>query len=365
MTVSVGFALAGPDDEADIRRMLRDNPLGGAWQISLEREPNGFGGPRFPGERRHFVLARDTASSEVIGLCERLVRPAFVGGRECLLPYLGALRVAGSHRHRIAIPKGGFAMLRNVEREDECGFALTSIAADNSVARRLLTAGIEGLPTYRPAGEYVTLMMRATPSARQPGIDVAQPDDLAEVAAFLRGRLVLRQFAPAWTAAALARQPGLTLLVLRRQSAIAGVVGVWDQRATRLAVLRGLPPRLSRWRHAANLAAPLLGWPAIPAPGETIAQAFLSCLAVRDDDPDLVRALVRAGASVAARAGCKVATIGLPARHSWWPAIRRSGRGIEYRTELFVAYWPKAKDKAEDSVAALDLSQGFPDVALL
>ena len=165
MIVSVGFALAGPDDEAEIRRMLRENPLGGGWRISLEREPNAFGGPHLPGERQQFVLARDTASGEVIGLCERLVRPAFVGGQECLLPYIGALRIAGRHRHRIAILRGGFAMLRSVEREDECSFALTSIAADNSVAQRLLTAGIAGLPTYCPAGEYVTLMMRAKPSA--------------------------------------------------------------------------------------------------------------------------------------------------------------------------------------------------------
>jgi hypothetical protein len=361
MKVSVRFGLAGPDDEAEIRRMLRENPLGGGWQISLEREPNAFGGPHFPGERQQFVLARDTASGEVIGLCERLVRPAFVGGQERLLPYLGALRVAASRRHRVAILKGGFAMLRSAELDDECSFALTSIAADNSAAKRLLTAGIPELPTYRPAGEYVTLMMRAKPSANPLGIDVAQPDDLTDVVDFLRERLVLRQFAPAWSAAALVRQPGLTILVLRKSGAIEGVVGVWDQRAVRQAVLRGLPRLLGRWRHVANLAAPLLDLPTIPAPGEAIAQAFLTCLAVRGDDLDLVRALVTAGASFAARIGCKVATIGLPASHSWLPAIRRCGRGIEYRTELFAAYWPEA----EDRVAELDLSRGFPDVALL
>ena len=36
----VTFSVAGPADEPDVRRLLRENPLGGRFEISLEREPD-------------------------------------------------------------------------------------------------------------------------------------------------------------------------------------------------------------------------------------------------------------------------------------------------------------------------------------
>lgn len=357
--MAVIFALAGPDDEADIRRLLRENPMGEGWRISLEREPDGFGGPHWPGERRHFVLARD--GGVAVGLCERVVRPAFVDGTERWLPYLGALRVAESHRHRIAVLKGGFAALQGVEQADECPFALTSIAADNAPARRVLTAGISAMPLYRPAGRYVTRMMRTKRGGSHPDIVVAGPDMLPEIAAFLHEQAAHRQFAPAWTAEALAAQAGLTLLVQHEGDAIAGVIGVWDQRASRQAVLRGLPAELAGLRVLANLSAPLHGLPPIPAVGESIDQAFLTALSARGNDPATALALVAAGIDHAARAGLAVATIGLPDPHPWLAPLRARFRAIDYATELFVVHWPEA----EARVDARDLGQVFPDVALL
>ena len=356
----VTFALAGRQDEADIRRLLRENPLGGAWRLSLEREPDGFAGPHMPQERQHFVLARESASGEAIGLCERVVRPAFVNGAERMLPYLGALRIAQSHRRRIAILKGGFAALRAVEQEGDCPFALTSIAADNAPARRVLEAGLSGLPIYRPAGSYVTRMMRTGGRRIAPDIMPARAGDLPEVAAFLHERMARRQVAPAWDAGAMT-QPGLVWMTLRQGGTIAGVIGVWDQRASRQAVLRGMPPAIARVRRIANLAAPMLRLPAIPAPGQPIAQAFLTGLAVMDDDPELALALTAAGIAHAARIGAQVATIGLPAGHAWLAPVRRRFRAIEYQTQLHIAYWPEAAP----AVAALDPAPAFPDVALL
>ncbi len=105
MTVGVSFHLATVADEADIRRLLRENPIGGRYAISVEREPNGLAGTALPDERKTIILARDSAGTAV-GLCERIVRPAFVDGERCLLPYLGTLRVAASHRNGIRRFKG-------------------------------------------------------------------------------------------------------------------------------------------------------------------------------------------------------------------------------------------------------------------
>ena len=88
------FAIAERGDEADIRRLLRENALGGWIRLSLEREPDAFAAD-FGLSRSHaFIIARDRDSGEAVGICERSVRDAFIDGEIRRLPYLGALRIA-------------------------------------------------------------------------------------------------------------------------------------------------------------------------------------------------------------------------------------------------------------------------------
>ena len=360
--MAIAYALAGPDDEGDIRRLLRENAMGGSWQISLEREPDGLGGPHVPGERRAMVIARDGASGKAVGLCERLVRPAWVNGERRLLPYLGALRIAHSHRHRIAILRGGFQTLRDVaERGDECGFALTSIAADNSAARRVLTAGLKGLPRYVPVGALATLMVRARRFRRDPDIGAVNPEDVPQIGAFLAREGARRQFAPLWEEIVATGQAGLTLLALRQQGEILGTIGVWDQRGSRQVVVRGMPPLVRALRGGVNLIAPLLAMPSIPGVGERIEQAYLPALTAADDDPRIALRLVRAALSLAAAQGMGVGVLGLPAGHPWHGAFKRQLRALEYRTELFAVHWPDG----DPGFAPADPRPVFPDVSLL
>src|SRR5215471_9343893 len=106
--VSVSFDVATLADEAEVRRLLRENPIGGRYTMSMEREPNGVTGVALPEERKTIILATDNNTGAAIGMCERVVRPAYVDGEARMLPYLGALRIAASHRHRIRLLKGGF-----------------------------------------------------------------------------------------------------------------------------------------------------------------------------------------------------------------------------------------------------------------
>ena len=55
----VRYALATPDDDAAIRRLLRDNPMRGAISLSFEREPNYFHGTQIAGaeDRRKDLLS--------------------------------------------------------------------------------------------------------------------------------------------------------------------------------------------------------------------------------------------------------------------------------------------------------------------
>src|SRR5262245_21827956 len=179
--VSVSFDVATLADEAEVRRLLRENPVGGRYAMSMEREPDGLAGTGLPEERRTIILARDDKTGAAIGLCERVVRPVYVDGERRMLPYIGALRIAASHRHRVSILKGGSRAVReHGARADELACALTSIASDDARARRILTAGLADLPTYKRISDYVTFVFR--PRRRRPaeGIVRAIDADLVE-----------------------------------------------------------------------------------------------------------------------------------------------------------------------------------------
>ncbi len=249
MSAGIAFERAGAAQEHEVRAILRDVALGGEWSIALAREPDGFGGPHLPGDRQDMIIARDPASGAAVGLCERVVRPSYVGGQVVALPYLGALRIVPSHRHRIAILRGGFAALRSeCERPGDFPAALTSITTDNGPARRVLTAGLRRMPHYAPLCDYSTFALRPRRSPSDPAIAPAGEADFAPLATFLAEHLARRDCAPVWTAAALRTAAGLRVLVLREGGAITGCIALWDQRSQRQALLIDCPRWLRRLR---------------------------------------------------------------------------------------------------------------------
>lgn len=361
------FALATREDEPDVRRLLRDNALGGAFGITLEREPDAFASDFGSSSNHAFIIARDTRSGQAAGLCERIVRQAWVNGQARALPYIGALRVAQSHRRRIGVLRGGFQALRQLaERPGELPFALTSITADNAVARRVLTAGVRGLPLYAPLGDFLTFAMRPERARIADGIAAATDADLPALAAFLQAQNAQFQFAPMWSAADLrglgrAGLPPGHFLIARQRGAIAGCIAVWDQRAFRQTVIRRYPPWVFRLRHLANLVAPVLGLPGLPAPGSALHQATLSHLAVAGEDTATFLALVTAALDTAARRGFGVAALGFAQARGFHAPLLKARRALKYRTSLFLAHWPEHAA----AVAALDSRTPAPDPGLL
>lgn len=360
--MGVGFDVATPSDEAEIRRLLRENAIGGGYAMSLEREPDGFSGVTWPGERKTIILARDRASGAAVGLAERIVRPAFVDGQRCLLPYLGALRIAASYRHRIDILKGGFAALeKHGARADELPYALTSITADNAPARRVLTAGIAGLPRYDKVADYTTLVLAPGRSAASHFVRPAADAELSEVADFLNAELERHQFAPVWTKAALRHVGAGRVLVYRHRSEIRGTVAVWDQSGFKQTVARGYPPAISLARPVINILSAVLGRPRLPQVGQPLSLASLSALAVRDNDWDVSSALLRAARGVAAEMGVAAVVAGMDTRHPWVGAMRNEWPAITYQTGLYRVGSTSRFDRLSPDAGRLTL----PDVGLL
>ncbi len=252
---TVDFRVAGPDDDADLRRLLRDNPMAGEIAVSLEREPNAFLAAAVEGDRHHTIVARDAGRDRTVGMASRSVSDAFVNGEACQVGYLGQLRLDREYRRRPRLLAKGFSLLASLRDRHDLPFDITSIVADNTAARRVLGAGLPGLPVYRELEAFTTLVIPVWRDRRQPAggtfqIRAAAEADLEEIAACLARNHARYQFARRWTANDLRspeRSRGLSaedFIVATREGRVAGCLAVWNQSAFKQIVVRGYSRRL-------------------------------------------------------------------------------------------------------------------------
>ena len=339
------FAVADRRDDPDIRALLRENALGGWILLSLEREPDAFAADFGLGRSHAFIIARTRKTGEAVGLCERSVRDAFVDGEVRRLPYLGSLRVAPAYRHRIRVLKGGFEAVRSLLNDpSDLPYALTSITAENKAAHRILCAGLAELPAYQPIGEMLTFAMRTAVRAISSGIEPAGLGDLPAISALLQRNYRRFQFAPVWRASDLQRllaggaMRACNFLVVRRGLGVSACLAVWDQGMLKQTVIRGYGPWLRRMRPFVNLASPLLSMPRLPPVGSALRQAYLSLIAVDDDDAATFRSLLRAALTLARQRGLEVALAGFAANHPF-AAVLRHRHVAKYRSLLHLVHW--------------------------
>jgi hypothetical protein len=326
----IRFAVATPADDAAIRRLLRANPMRGAVSVAFEREPDYFAGEGLAGATDKTLLAHEGGRLVAMGRCS--IRAVFLNGKPRRAGYLGELRLDSTAGGRLDILRQGYRHLRELEVEDPADFYFTSIAADNARARQLLERGLPGLPRYELLTEFTTLLIPVGKSGREPARERATPAELAE---FLNAAARRHQLAAVWsedTLAALARHglPPERFQIWRRGEKIVAVAALWDQRAFRQTVIRGYAGALTGLRPLLNLVGARL-----PAPGATLAHAFLSPLAVEPGGEVMLPELVAAFFPAAARNGLEFLTLGFPTGDPRLDVLRRHFRGREYRSRLY------------------------------
>lgn len=362
--------LATPADDPEIRRLLRDNPMDGAIRVSLEREPNAFLAAAVEGEPHSTVVAREPSTGRIVGMGSRAVWNAFVNGAPCRLGYLSQLRVDRSFRGRRRLLAAGYAALRSLRGPDEAPFDVTSIIADNETARRLLASEVPGLPRYRELSGFVSLVLPAMRRSRKRSpvrIEPGLPSWMPEVADCLARNRKRYQAAPFFTAAELLspeRSRGLGPQDFRLalvDGRVVGCLALWDQSGFKQVVVRGYAPRLARWRPWINRLSWALGTPRLPDPGQPLPHAYVSHVAVNDDDPEIFQALAESAHAEACRRRYAYVVIGFAAGHPWLPWLERRFRPRRYESVLYTVDW----GEGAAAVAALDGRLPHVEAALL
>jgi hypothetical protein len=369
---SIDVRVATSTDDPDLRRLLRENPMRGEISVSLEREPDVFLAGSTEGERHQTIVARDRLQGRTVGMASRSVYSGFLNGKPASLGYLGQLRVDRVYRGRVGLLSKGYALMRSLRAPGDLPFDLTSIVADNTIARRVLGAGLTDLPMYRELEPFTTLMLplwRRRHSRRSPALRIERGsiERMADVADCLERNRVRYQFAPRWTRCDLLspeRSRGLRprdFLIAERDGRVIGCLALWNQSSFKQIVVRDYGPTMRRWQPLVEVAARLLGTPRLPHPGRPISHVYLSHVAVNDDSAEVFEALLARAYNEACDEGHACLVVGFADRHPFLPIVKRYYRSWTYSSVLYAVCW----ENGQAALAGIDRRVPHLEVGLL
>lgn len=340
------FAFAGPADEAELRALLRRSPTAGSARLAFTREPDYFAADGLAGSRDKTLIHRSGEDLDGIGRLAAL--ELHRDGEPRQMAYLGELRLDPGVRGRARVLREGYAALREWAEGQAPDGCFTSIAAENERARRVLeNGGRLGLPAYVPITRLFTRLIpvRAAGAAPSSG---ENPEGIGEteLTEFLQREAKKAQLTLTWDAArwpALRRHglhPGDFVLVRegnRPGGRLVAAGAVWDLRAFRQVVVDGYSGFLRRAWPLLRFLARLRLSPALPAPGETLAQGMIFGAAV--EEPRHWAPLLRGLLQAAAKKGLRWLVIAREERDPELAQLRRLVAAREYATRLFEVCW--------------------------
>ncbi len=333
--MSVSIALATRDDDAGIRHLLATNAMPGAIRLTFEREPDYFAGCAATAPFTQVLVAKDGA--RVVGLACRAIRPMFVNGRIEPVGYLGQLRVDPDYRGRWLVARG-FGMLRELHADGRArGYVTTIIDGNREAAGVLVGRARRAMPRYRFVERLVTVAI-PTAQADDGGIDRGSDAELDAITSFLHREGSRRNFFPLFDVRTLPGLHARDFVIVRRDGAIAGVAGLWDQNAFKQTVVAGYDALLSVARPLVNAAAAMLRQPALPRPGSALRMAFGSFFCVAGDDVRTARSVIAQLLLAAREQGLQQVVIGFAERDPLLAAAR-AFRRREYGSSIYSVAW--------------------------
>ena len=311
------FRVATQADDETVRALLRETAMPSWADMAIEREPSYFGANEWA------VIAEE--DGEVVGIYTASVLPAHADGQPTRLGYLGGLRVKPQRRRRIRHLREGYASVPMLARE-AVPWWFTTIGSDNVVARRLLEAGVPGLPAYHFRGEYETFALPASRGRRR-GIwrrfeGMGQAEACPHRGRLARARcgdrlqpvLALHNSLAARFQCSPVLDDDLVLRVGNFFVCDGGVAALWDQRAFKRIVARRY-----RWP---SLITPYNAWAKVfrriplPREGGALDHTFIAFFAMESPSVEAIEDLL-------SHCQTPVATIGLHAENPLCEIVRR------------------------------------------
>jgi len=347
----VVYRKATPDDDASLRQVLREISMDSWVNVSTEHEPSYFESSNIFGVTETILASSDDHNQSTVGICSSVSMPVYINGMAKDAGYLSELRVLPEYRHKLSVIRNGFKSIEALNQQHTYWF--TSIAKENSTARRLLEANLKGMPAYQPRGELLTIALPVCDKLKRNLLVPATEEDIPALVEFYRSHNAGFQYAPVISEQWLRGLDGQTGLrvqdfwLLKDKGAIKAACAIWDQRKLKQSVVRGYRFPLNIIRQAYNLYAKLSGRVALPAVGDKINYIFIAFLAVSGEASKHTKAIVTTARKLVKEKGANVAMLGVSTQNpiaSYLETIPHHA----YSTIIESVTWPTYREQKID-----------------
>jgi hypothetical protein len=271
-----------------------------SWiRLTTEHEPSYFNSLDMFGETTTVVC--DDSPDLTVGMCTLDRMAVHINGNPVVAGYLGKLRVSIGYRNRIRILRDGFHVIQMLNSDSErLNYWFTSIAVDNSVARRVLEARLKGLPVYHQQGNLTTFAISSRAGRPRGILEPVHESEIPKLVAFFNQQARRYQYAPVLTETwmqALNGVKGIGLQdfrVVKESGDIRACLALWDQRKIRQTVVRDYRFPLDFFRTSYNMFARLFRRVVLPSPGAPLNHIFIAFMAINEQwqEQEIVTAII-------------------------------------------------------------------------
>jgi hypothetical protein len=329
--------MATPADDAGCRALAASVGMDAELQLALHRRPTMDALYRLHASAWESWVVE--LEGRVEGMGAVLARDGWLGGERRRIGYLGDLRFSPAVQGRQLLDRFYAPVLKGAAERLGCDLFLTAVIASNDRAMRALTvrtrrSARNGRPLYTPLRDFAIrslhLLLPAPHRRHHVTVRPATDADIPRLAALLDGDARRRPFGYVLDEGELRRRlrewPGLSvnsfLLAERGDGSLAGGLALWDADPVKRTIVHGYRGAMRRTRLVHDLAARVLRAPRLPAPGGALHYLYATHVAVPDDDPRVLSALLDAAHATARRAGYQFLSVFAPAGDPLAPAWR-------------------------------------------
>lgn len=287
-------------DDAALAQMMSQVVMPGSTRISYCYEGSFFNSLEAQGHDQRTLVGERSGTIVAAGAVTK--RTIYLRGKPVEAGYLASLRIAPDARGASLLSRGYRLLKELQETELQAPFYLTSIMRDNDVALRLLTSGRAGLPRYCLVGGYKTAVIpvfRNYPRSKRFSFLNGDDAGIDPVFHCLEQYGSTKDFFTRFDRQELAQGTGMLqgmrledVIVAYKGGVPVGVVALWDQSSFRRMVVSGYSGGLRLAGILDRIAGKFTGAPLLPVKGAPFAPRYLSCVAVKNNDPELFGALL-------------------------------------------------------------------------
>lgn len=350
-------------EDAALRAILRATFMPGNISLSFQREPSFFAAEQAGNLLSQVLAVRDTTSNQIVGFGCRSLRRLFVDGEAKIVGYLSGLRGLPSVRRGTLLARA-YRFLKELHRDGQAPYYVTTIFDDNEYAKTLLTSRRAGLPVYKSLGHLYTYLLplykEQKSHCRERAIVRGLDTNLAGAAvesinAFNRQH----QFGACYITEDLIGGTGIlpgfdmkNLYVCQTGSRVTATLGVWDQNPFKQSVVMGYSWSYRLARPLLNLGAQFGLSAKLPGVGESFPYLYAALVSCAPGEPDLLESLLATALHDWSDRGYAYLLIGVH-ENSPFVDLLQSLSAMRLSSTIYLVYWEDCLDSILPSTATV------------